>query len=348
MAPTKTAHKKVLVTGANGYIGNAVARAFSRAGWTTYGLVRKESSLPDLASDEIIPLFGSPSDTSFVSNLQEKGIVFDVIVSTTEQIMNYFPHYNEIVSLLRILAKQSKDKGIRPLVIFTSGCKDYGTSTFLSTSKDKAPHTEESPLNPPTLLMDRANGAITIFEHEDLFDAIVTRPTNVYGLSSSFYGLIFKFAEQAKKKGVWQIDEHPDTILHAMHVDDCGEAYVALAEAERSVVKGQCYNMSASEWETLRDVASAVAKEYGVEDGVRFVEGQEGRLPVEQDWNRMLLGWTQWIGSEKLRKDTGWYDKRQLFSEGIHAYRLAYEVSIQRGGGVLQKIENRKAAMEHN
>lgn len=66
-----------------------------------------------------------------------------------------------------------------------------------------------------------------------MFDVIVTRPTNVYGLSSSFYGLIFKFAEDAKKKGVWELDEHPNTILHVMHVDDCDEAYVALAEAGR-------------------------------------------------------------------------------------------------------------------
>jgi nucleoside-diphosphate-sugar epimerase len=339
-------HRTVLVTGANGYIGNAVARAFSRAGWTTYGLIRKESSLSNLAADEIIPILGSPSDTSFVSDLEKKDIAFDVLVSTTEQIMDYFPHYNDIVSLLRILAKQSNGKGIRPLVIFTSGCKDYGMSPFLSTSEEKAPHTEESLLNPPPLATDRANGAIKIFEHEDLFDAILTRPTNVYGFSSSFYGLIFKFAEEAKRKGVWEIDEHPDTILHAMHVDDCGEAYVALAEAGRSVVKGQCYNISASEWETLRDLADALVKEHGIVGGVKFVDGPEGRLSIEQDWNRILLGWTQWIGSEKLRRDTGWFDKRQSFSEGIHAYRLAYEVAIERGGGVLAKVENRKAAHE--
>lgn len=339
-------HKNVLVTGANGYIGNAAARAFSRAGWTTYGLARKESSLPDLAANEIIPLLGSPSDTSFVDDLEKKSIVFDVLVSTTEQIMDYFPHYNDIVSLLRILAKQSNEKGIRPLVIFTSGCKDYGTSPFLSTSKEKFPHTEESPLNPPLFATDRANGAIKIFEHEDLFDAILTRPTNVYGFSSSFYGLIFKFAAEAKKKGVWELDEHPDTILHAMHVDDCGEAYVALAEAERSVVKGQSYNVSASEWETLGDVAEAVVKEYGINGGVKFVDGPEGRLPIEQDWNRALLGWSQWVGNEKLRKDTGWSDKRQLFTEGIHMYRLAYDVAVERGQNVLAKVENRKAALE--
>ncbi|KAE8448086.1 hypothetical protein EG329_009851 [Mollisiaceae sp. DMI_Dod_QoI] len=288
MAATKSTHKNVLVTGANGYIGNAVARAFSRAGWSTYGLVRKESFLPNLAAQEIIPLLGSPSDTSFISGLEEKGIVFDILVSTTEQITNYLPHFNDIVSLFRLLAQQSNEKRIRPLVIFTSGCKDYGMSPFVSSSieKEKAPHTEDSPLNPPPVLADRTYGALKIFEQKDLFDAIVTRPTNVYGLSSSFYGLLFSFAEQAKQKGVWEIDEHPDTILHAMHVDDCAEAYVALAECERSVVKGKCYNISAREFETLDDIAKALVKEFGIADGVKYVDGPEvgGEREVEEGY----------------------------------------------------------------
>lgn len=68
---------------------------------------------------------------------------------------------------------------------------------------------------------------------------------------------------------------------------------------------------------------------------MKYVDGLEGRLPADADFNRMLLGFSQWVGSEKLRKDTEWCDRRQLFSKGIHIYRLAYEVAIKRGGGVL-------------
>ena len=50
--------RTVLVTGANGYVGNAVAKAFSRAGWRTYGLVRREGAVGDLARSEIQPLVG--------------------------------------------------------------------------------------------------------------------------------------------------------------------------------------------------------------------------------------------------------------------------------------------------
>jgi hypothetical protein len=43
------------------------------------------------------------------------------------------------------------------------------------------------------------------------------------------------------------------------------------------------------------------------------------------------VGWSQWVGSPKLRADTGWTDKRMLFSEGIQQYRLGYEAAKELG-----------------
>src|ERR1700760_560681 len=138
----------VLVTGVNGYIGNAVAHAFIRAGYKTYGLTRHSSLLSTLSSSEIIPLLGSPIDISFIPSLSAQGIVFSILVSTTEDVNNYIPHYNAIISLFRTLSTSSNAVGIRPLVLFTSGCKDYGPG-LLANNPKLAPHTEISPLNPP-------------------------------------------------------------------------------------------------------------------------------------------------------------------------------------------------------
>src|SRR3954471_18537183 len=91
-------------------VGHAIALAFVRAGYKTYGLIRNPSFLPILASEEIIPLLGTPSSPDFLTSLQKNNVVFDVLVSTTEQILDYFPHYNEVVSLLRALAKLTLEK----------------------------------------------------------------------------------------------------------------------------------------------------------------------------------------------------------------------------------------------
>ncbi len=42
--------RAVLVTGANGFIGNAVAKAFCRAGWKTFSLIRRNEAAADLAT----------------------------------------------------------------------------------------------------------------------------------------------------------------------------------------------------------------------------------------------------------------------------------------------------------
>lgn len=63
----------------------------------------------------------------------------------------------------------------------------------------------------------------------------------MYGGNSNYYGLFFVAEEEGRENGVWEVDEEPRTVLHAMHVDDCGEAYVALAECgDRRGVSGQC------------------------------------------------------------------------------------------------------------
>lgn len=322
----------VLVTGANGYIGNAVAHAFVRAGYRTYGLVRQPHIRSSLASSEIIPLLGSASDTSFLPSLSAQGIVFTILVSatTTEDASDYVPHYNDTISLFRTLATSANAAGIRSLVFFTSGCKDYGT-TPLANSPDLAPHTELSPLNPQSSLVDRANYSIKTFENNDLFDTVVLRPTHLFGYWSSFYAFFFQFAEEAKRKGEWVVEEDGKTILHATHVDDCAEAYVALAECKREVVAGQCYNISGRRFQTLEEVVRALAEEYEVDGGVKYVRREGGP-------RSKLLGYSQWVGSEKLRKDTGWEDKRFLFSEGIKQYRIAYEAAVARGDEGLTKM----------
>jgi nucleoside-diphosphate-sugar epimerase len=328
----------VLVTGANGYIGNAVAHAFVRAGYRTYGVVRQPNICSSLASSEIIPLLGSPSDTSFLPSLSAQGIVFAILVSTTEDSSDYIPHYNAIISLFRTLATSSNAAGIRPLVFFTSGCKDYGKGA-LANSPNLAPHTELSPLNPQPSLVNRANYAIKTFENKDLFDTVVLRPTHVYGYASSFYAFFFQFADAAKQKGEWVVEEDGLTILHAVHVDDCADAYVALAECKREVVAGQCYNISAGKFETLEAVLSALVEEYGIEGGVKYVKREGGPGPRAK-----LLGFSQWVGSEKLRRDTGWKDKRMLFSEGIKQYRIAYEAAVETGDEGLARVMKKVAA----
>jgi nucleoside-diphosphate-sugar epimerase len=202
----------------------------------------------------------------------------------------------------------------------------------LADSPNLSPHTEESPLNAPPFLKDRADYAIKTFENTDIFDTIVLRPTNVYGLSSSYYGDFFRLAAEAKEKGVWEISEKPKTILHALHVDDCGEVYEQLASyPDRGKVQGKCYNISNYRFETLEEITQALVKEYQISGGVKFLPVDPHAGSPDVNMTRFLLGFSQWTGSERLRKDVGWKDRRSLFSRALPQYRLAYEAAMASG-----------------
>ncbi|KAM6535752.1 hypothetical protein FALCPG4_005293 [Fusarium falciforme] len=334
--------RNVIVTGANGYIGSAVCRAFVRAGWQTFGLIRRPEAAEELILSEAIPVIGSFTDLTFLQTLFEQVNTFDVIVSCTEKIPGYAAHFEEVVTCVRALAKESNQNGIRPLVLWSSGCKDYGT-TGLHGSPGLAPHVENSPLNAPEILKERTTNCLKIFDDVDLFDAAVIRPTSVFGYSSSYYGAIFDYVADQKREGTetLRIPGDPNSIMHATHVDDCAEAYVALAEhSDRSAVAGQAFNISGYRYETLKEVATSFAKEYGFKNGVEFVPASEAE-PSFPPLLHLVFSFSQWVGSQKLRSLCGWNDRRILFSESIHVHRLAYETLKERGHRNVGEIQKR-------
>lgn len=135
-------------------------------------------------------------------------------------------------------------------------------------------------LPPDELLVPRTrNAAWTVTEHTDLFDVVVLRPTSVYGYSSN-YVLLFEDAKKAAEKGLLKIALPKATIMHATHVDDCAEAYVALAEhADRAQVAGQCYNISGRRFETFEEVADALVLDYGTKGGVELPTSWSRTVP---------------------------------------------------------------------
>ena len=81
--------------------------------------------------------------------------------------------------------------------------------TGLHGSEGLVPHAELSPFNPPSFLADRTTSAIKVFQHSDVFDAVVRRPTTVYGLAGSFCAVFHTVALKPREKGMLELCEDP-------------------------------------------------------------------------------------------------------------------------------------------
>lgn len=337
------APRTVLVTGANGFLGSAAARIFSISGWQTYGLIRDAKHAPGLLRDEIIPVIGSAADPSFVASLP----AIDVVASTTEDIVNYVGHFNDSINLFKAIAaryRELKGPEERPLVIFTSGCKDYGT-TLYDGHPDLQPHTEESPLNHPHQLMLRTTNSLTLFDHNKDFDAVLTRPTTFYGRTGTYYAPIFTLAQQAKDAGLTELTlpSDPRSIMHGTHGDDVAFAYVSIATSPRAVVTGQIFNISSHRYETAGEVGAQIEKSYGLKvkwSGFPSFDGPG------IDLVDFLFGFSQWVDSEKIRRLTGWTDKKPLFTEMFETYRLSFEEYLRVSDDKVTKLQARVVKMD--
>ncbi|BGP20126.1 hypothetical protein JCM10213_000790 [Rhodosporidiobolus nylandii] len=310
--------KTILVTGVTGYIGAAVARAFHGAGWTVYGLIRRPSDAAALSAAGITPLVGSLSSLDWLAEL--KDVKLDAISSNTEDPSDMEGHYRAVRRMLDALA--------------ASGCKDYGR-TPLADDPALAPHTEDSPLNPPAVLRPRTDFMRSILAAaaagETEFDVIVLRPTNVYGGSSSYWGELFFRASRAAEKGEeLVVPGNPRTVLHGCHVDDAAAAYVALAShSPRAEVVNRAFNISNSRYSTLGAAVDALAMDYGVE---ARCEPQK----IKEDLPE--LAFSQWVGSDELRRATGWKETRPDIFEAIGQYRREYERALEEGDVWLKKM----------
>lgn len=331
--------RTAVVTAANGYIGAAVSRAFVRAGYQVFGIVRRASSTPPLVQAEIIPIIGTLDDLSFLDTAPFTTV--DVIVNCLEAFPDYEKLFDGLMGLITQVAEKSLKKGVKPLVLWSSGCKEYGM-TPLHGDPELAPHTEESPLNPPIEpIRARAEMALRIFDeqyHKSLFDGVVLRPTNVFGYTSSYYAGMLEYAHDRKMEGrdVLKLPADPNTPQHALHVDDCADAYVSLAEHDRAAVAGQVFNISSHRYETVHEIGEALAKEYEFSGGVQFIAPENAAGSNDAENNpaesaNILFNFAQWVSSEKIRKLTGWRDKRMLWSTNLQVYRLAYEAEKQMG-----------------
>lgn len=297
---------RIFVTGATGYIGQEVARAFRAKGHIVYGLVRSKESAHKLSLNEIYPVIGDMHNPeSFIPILDKVEVVVHCAFDNTDKTDL---EAKTIDTILSILTKSSTPKAF----LYTSGIWVYGNTNSQVVD-------ESSPLNPIDIIKWRPEQEQKILSMASpTFRPVILRPGIVYGKVGGLMNLIYSSLQNGS---VTLIGEGLNR-WSMIHVQDLAYAYVAVAEHELSHV---ILNVTNESYVTVKEIVEAIAKCAGVPGKIQTISEEEATKlygPLTQG-----LTLDQQVDNSRLKRLVGWQIHHAPFINEAEIYFNAWKAS---------------------
>ncbi|TGM44547.1 SDR family NAD(P)-dependent oxidoreductase [Leptospira biflexa] len=331
--------KKILVTGADGFIGSHLTEALVRAGFDTKAFVLYNSFnswgwLDNCANDvkgKFEVFAGDVRDPNGVRTAMKD---CDAVLHLAALIAIPYSYHSpdtyvdtNIKGTLNIV-QAAKDLGIKK-VIHTSTSEVYGTAKFV-------PITEEHPLQGQSPYSASKIGADQIaMSFYNSFDTPVSivRPFNTYGPRQSARAVIPTIITQIAK-GSRQIKLgaiHPTRDFN--YVNDTVAGFIAALKSEKGI--GQVVNLGSNYEISVGDTVNTIAKLLNVEiqivsDDIRFrpEKSEVERLWASNQKAQDLFGWRPSYGGLEgfergLKETINWFlDETNLMNYKVGIYNI--------------------------
>jgi nucleoside-diphosphate-sugar epimerase len=290
----------ILITGATGFIGLALARRLRGDGQAVRALVRPRPSddpalceLQALGAEVITGDLGDPQALS--AALSGVALVFHSVGQL------------QIAGLPDALYEQTHVAGTRALLEAVAAQAPAAQVVYLSTTgvlgpTGPTPHGEDAPLRPETIYeRTKAQGETLALElaRQHRIWLVVARPALVYGPGDLHLLGWFRAIE----RGVYRVIGRGDSLLHPIYIDDLVEGLLRCAKAPAS---GQIYNLVGEAPVSIAVLATAIAAAQG------------RRLP----WGRIPAG-LAWLAGALLEAIPGLPPERLPLTKGRVAFMTA-------------------------
>ena len=308
--------KKVLVTGADGFIGSHLTEALVRAGYETRAFVMYNSlnswGWLDHASNDVIGNFEvMPGDIRDPHGVMNAVNGCDIVLHLAALIAIPFSYNSpdsyvatNVTGTLNVLQAARRFETAR--VVSTSTSETYGTAQFV-------PITEEHPVNAqsPYAATKVAADQLALSFHKSFGTPVaVVRPFNTYGPRQSARAVIptiigqIATGERKIKLGAL----HPTRDFTFVY--DTALGFIKAMECDACV--GEVTNIGSDFEISIGDTVQLIAECMGVD--IETVADQQRMRPADSEVERLFAG------VEKARRLFGWapeYGGREGFARGI-------------------------------
>ena len=278
---------RVFLTGANGWVGSAVARELMGSGHSVVGLVRSREKADALAALGVIPLVGSLTDLDVIRGGagDADGIIHTAFGLDFSRIAELAEEDRQAIETFGEVFAGSK----RPIVV-TGG---VGLLPAGETFQENA----RPPMNPH---FPRVSEQTTFaLAGRGLHASLVRLPRSVHGLGER-HGFVPMLAAVARKAGVSAYVGDGQNVWPSVHRLDAARAFcLALARG----AQGEAFHAIAEEAVPYRLIAEAIGRQVGVPAKPLTpaeVEAHFGAMamwvaghgPASSAKTRAALGWT--------------------------------------------------------
>jgi dihydroflavonol-4-reductase len=324
--------KRVLVTGATGFTGGALAKKLIERGDQVVALVRKSANTKALETLGVELVYGDITDADAVQRAAE-GSEIIYHIAAVYRTAGHPDSYYEAVNIQGV--QHVIDAALKHKVGRTVHCSTIGVHGDI----EEIPSNEESPFNPGDIYQRTKLAGEQLFA-EAMANGLpgsIFRPGAIYGPGDLRLLKMFKQV----KRGFFPLFGGGKNLYHLSYIDDLTDGIILCGEHPNAV--GERFILCSNEYDTLKALTATIARQLNVKEpnlslpvaplmlaakvcealckplGIdpplhtRRVEFFVKSRAFDNSKARQLLGYEPKIGTEEgVKRTIAWYEDNDL------------------------------------